>query len=69
MAALSIPFASAGVAGQITLRPGVFAAKFSGVCECVAPTLVPPFAGPLKTIGTLISPPDIYLTLAALLNI
>ena len=26
--------------------------------ECVAPTLVPPLAGPRTTIGTLIRPPD-----------
>ena len=31
IAAFIIPLASAGVAGQITLIPGVFAAKFSGV--------------------------------------
>ena len=63
------PLASAGEAGQTTFIPGVLAAKFSGVCEWVAPTFVPPFAGPLKTTGTLIKPPDIYLTLAALLKI
>ena len=54
MADLSIPLASAGVAGHITFIPGVLAAKFSGVWEWVAPTLVPPLAGPLNTIGTLI---------------
>ena len=52
------PLASRGVAGQTTLRPGVLARKFSGVWEWVAPTLVPPLAGPRMTIGTLMSPPD-----------
>ena len=69
MADFNIPLASAGVAGQTTFIPGVLAAKFSGVWEWVAPTLVPPFAGPLNTIGTFINPPDMYLTLAALLKI
>ena len=51
------PLASYAVAGQTTFKPGTLARKFSCVCECVAPTLVPPFAGPRTTIGQLIKPP------------
>ena len=52
MAAFIMPLASAGVEGQMTFRYYmVFAAKFSGVCEWVAPTFVPPFAWTPKDNG------------------
>ena len=69
IADFSSPFASYAVAGHTTFMPGMFASQFSGVWECVAPTLVPPFAGPRMTMGQLINPPLMYLTKPALLTI
>ena len=58
IADLSRPLASWAVAGQTTFTPGWLAQIDSGVWEWVAPTLVPPLAGPRMTSGQLISPPD-----------
>jgi len=48
----SKPFASSGVAGQTTLRPGMCANELSGFCEWNGPPEKPPPDGRRTTIGT-----------------
>ena len=64
IAPASSPFASAGVAGATTLRPGTAIAQFSRLWECCAPKREPaPFAVRI-TSGSEICPFVMYLVLA-----
>ena len=69
IALLSIPLASAGVPGSITIRPGIWAYQASSRCECVAARQPAMPELPRKTIGTANWPPLMYRMLAALLTI
>ena len=65
MAAVSSAFASAGVDGATTFRPGMWAYQTSRFCEWVAASCWPPPPGVRMTIGTLTWPPNIACILAA----
>ena len=45
------PLASAGVDGQTTLSPGMWAKELSGFCEWNGPPEKPPPEGSRRTIG------------------
>jgi hypothetical protein len=45
------PFASSGVDGQTTFKPGMWANELSGFCEWNGPPEKPPPDGSLTTIG------------------
>ena len=56
MAAASSPFASAGVDGATTFKPGTAIAQFSRLCECWAPKREPPPFAVRITSGSEICP-------------
>ena len=65
MALFSSPYASAGVDGATTFRPGVWANMTSRLCECWAVSCAPAPPGVRITIGTATLPPNICEILAA----
>ena len=58
IALLSRPFASFGVEGITTTRPGTCTNQLSNACECWAATCAAAPDGPRITIGQRIWPPD-----------
>src|SRR3989440_1352232 len=58
IADLRRPFASAGVAGATTFRPGMWDSQESHACECCAASCSAAPLGPRNTIGIGIWPPD-----------
>mmetsp|Transcript_9279 Transcript_9279/g.36263 ORF Transcript_9279/g.36263 Transcript_9279/m.36263 type:complete len:211 (-) Transcript_9279:414-1046(-) len=65
MAALSRPLASSEFHGDTTLRPGQWLYQEAKHCECWAATPAATPLGPRNTMGTLMSPADMYSCLAA----
>ena len=61
------PFASDGVAGKMTFRPGMWAQSAVQSCECCAPYLEP--TETRRTMGILRMPADIACHFAIWLNI
>ena len=58
IAALSRPFASRGLDGATTLRPGTWANQPSKLCECWAVSWLPAPLGVRMTSGQPASPPN-----------
>ncbi len=58
MALFRSPFASLGVEGMTTTRPGMWANQLSNACECWAATWAAAPEGPRMTMGQRIWPPD-----------
>ena len=56
MAAISRPFASAGLEGTTTFRPETWVNSASGLWLCVWPPKMPPPVGMRTTIGQVNSP-------------
>src|SRR6188768_4144664 len=59
------PFASEGLLGITTFKPGQFAYQFSKACECWLLNIPAEAVGPRKTIGTVYCPPLMLIILAA----